>query len=97
MAWSLRLQRPLYDPPPVVVKEEPPPPPKPPRIQLTGTFVEPDNSRALIKDRSGSTRVYRIGEIVDDAKLSAISDEGVIVVHDNARWRLSVGKEPVQQ
>lgn len=96
-AWNLELQRPLYDPPPVVVELKPPPPPTPPAVRLSGTFIEPGNSRALIQDRSGATRVYRIGEVVDEAKINSITDEGVVVFHDNANWQLRVGKDPMQQ
>ena len=96
-AWSLELQRPLYDPPPVVVNVAPPPPPKPPRVRLSGTFVEPGNSRALIQDRTGVTHVCRLGEVIDEATVSAITEDGVVVAHDNANWQLRVGKEPVQQ
>ncbi|MEM9109980.1 MAG: hypothetical protein AAGC72_08140 [Planctomycetota bacterium] len=95
-AWSLQLQRPLYDPPPVVQDKPPPPPPTPPSVRLAGTVVEPGRSVAFLRDRSGSTRVVQVGQVVDGAELLSIEDQHVSVRFEAYDWQLTVDKEPVR-
>ena len=92
-------------PVPVVFQPVPPPPPPPvivPKVplnvQLVGTVVHPDSpSYAVIQDnRTRRQLIYRVGDyLVDDAKITKIERNRVIVERDDEQIVLEISLAPV--
>lgn len=93
--WQRHFRGPLYDPPPPPKPAPAPPPPPPPlRINLLGTAVEtdPDRSQAMITDSTGKMRFARIGDVIDEATITAIDTASITVEYQNETRTLTPRK-----
>lgn len=90
-ANGLEPQRPLFDPPPRPVA--PPPPPPPPRLRLVGTIVGRGEPQAILATPDGRMIFGRIDQVVESARIAAITPESVELVVQDQTHVLRVAAE----
>lgn len=64
-------------------------------LTLEGVFLssEPSKATAMIKNKTGQSRLYRIGEsLSDQTRLYAVKRDHVLVLHDEQTVRLELSK-----
>lgn len=79
-AWSLHLQRPLYDSPAPNTPTSPAKQPKVLSARLAGTVVEPGHSVAMFVS-GGKIELKGIGDKIDQAEVLTITSTGVSLRH----------------
>lgn len=90
--WGRPLRGPLYDPPPAVAaakKFVPPPMP----VQLTGMIVEPDQSLAIFRDRSGKVEFCNVGQKIGEVEVLEITEDHVVVRYYGESVTMTLDKE----
>jgi len=86
------LRKPLF--PPKVVEAPRPAAAKPALgVQLVGTAVEPGHTYGFFRDRSGETKLISVGETVDGAEVTAITDGAATVKYHGDLITLRVPEE----
>ncbi|MEM1208367.1 MAG: hypothetical protein AAGI54_03785 [Planctomycetota bacterium] len=90
-ANDLDPQRPLFDPPPKPVI--PPPPPPPPRLKLVGTIVGQGDPQAILTTHDGRMIFGRIDQVVENARIAAITLDSVELVVQDQTHVLRVAAE----
>jgi len=85
-----RLRAPLYDAPPEVRVVEPPPPPPPLTLRLVGTVLDGAHSQAFLMTSSGQVEMHGVDAVVDGARITAIGEAEVAVVHHDRPVTLTI-------
>ena len=86
------LRKPLF--PPTVVETPRPAPAKPALgVQLLGTAVDPGHTYGFFRDRTGETKIISVGETVDGAEVTAITDGAATVKYHGEVLTLRVPAE----
>jgi hypothetical protein len=91
--WGTPLRRPLVDPPKAetmtAVKTTAPPL----TVKLTGTVIEQGRSLAMFITAVGKVELKGVGEIINGAKVTEITDAGVRLEHNGRAVMMALPKK----
>ena len=91
--WSTSLRRPLVDPPKPVAAAATQAPAPPLTVKLTGTVIEQGRSLAMFVTAAGKIELRGVGEVIEGAKVTEITDEGVRIEHNGRSVMMELPKK----
>ena len=87
------LRKPLFDPKPGVAAGAKAAPPKPKlTVTLTGTVIEPGFTYAMLRGKSGQVKFVAVGQTIDSAEVTAITNGSATVKFHGDSITLQVNK-----
>ncbi|QNN23151.1 hypothetical protein HED60_13015 [Planctomycetales bacterium ZRK34] len=91
--WATPLRRPLKEPPKQAVAKSSAAPAPPLTVKLGGTVIESGRCVAMFITAAGKVELKAVGEVIEGAKVTEITDEGVRLEHNGRDVRMALPKK----